>query len=812
MAAGKTREQLEQQLAQLRRELKRVCADLENAEETLRAIHHGEVDALVIDTPEGQRIFTLEGADQPYRILIEKIQEGTASLSLEGVIRYANQRLANMLGMPLERLTGSPLEEHLVEADRPALRRLLAAVEQETARCEARLYAEDGREVPVLLSFSRIEEAAPCIGVIVTDLTVQKQAEQRLARTNEELEQRVAERTQTLMSALAERERTAHALRQSEERLRLAVGAGRMGTWDWDLASNRVQWSEEHYRLFGLEPSSFEPTYQDVCRYVHPEDLERLEGVLHEALGQQQEYTCEFRIVRGDGAIRWMEARGQFVRDAEAKPVRGYGVVMDVSLRKQVEQERMVMLDAERAARGEIERINRVKDEFLATLSHELRSPLSAILGWTRILKKGRAQDVPHALNVIERGGHALTQLIDDMLDMGRIISGKLRLEFQNVEPQALVRDVVDSLRPSVEAKGLILHEDYRNDLGLLRGDPARLRQAVSNLLTNAIKFTPTGGSIHVRLRRSGDRLKLLICDTGQGIDLKFLPHIFGKFLQADASTTRAHGGLGLGLAIVKHLVEAHCGTVRAFSRGTNRGAAFRLTLPALEAGAELGFGRFKPSPFAAEGIDDKKLLENLRVLVIDDDDDALGLIGRIFAEAGAEVASASSVAEAMTSMQARPPTVVISDLSMPGEDGYDLVRKIRAQGAACGRMICVALTALARPEDRERALAVGFDAHLSKTCQPTTILQTVQTLLARSMRERSDEAAHVGDAAARPKHVLVAEDYETISEMIRVALEEAGYRVTVVASVREGMEVAATDAPDLLLSDLRLKDRTGWQ
>ncbi|HVE53564.1 MAG TPA: PAS domain-containing protein [Ramlibacter sp.] len=389
-------------------------------------------------------------------------------------------------------------------------------------------------------------------------------------------------------------------------------------------------------------------------------------------------------------------------------------------------QERTLLLESERAARGEAERASTLKDEFLATLSHELRTPLSAILGWTHILrlKAGNDPTLVKGVEVIERSTRVQTQLIGDLLDMSRITSGKLHLELQPVSPQAIVQAAVDAVRPAADAAGVKVVTRLDGTLTTVMADASRLQQIVWNLLTNAIKFSPAGGTVTVDVGARDDQVRIEVADAGVGIAPEFLPHIFERFRQADGSTTRRFGGLGLGLSIVRHLVEMHGGTVKAESEGKDRGATFVLTLPSGDsresrAGCE-------PSDLARGNVD----LQGLAILVVDDEPDVLDLLTRLLTEANAEVHPASNAQAAIGVFHERRPRLVISDIGMPGMDGYELIRTLR-RAEAPGRLPAIALTAFARPEDRSRALESGFDSYLSKPVEPYELLAQIRKLAA---------------------------------------------------------------------------------
>jgi signal transduction histidine kinase/CheY-like chemotaxis protein len=401
-------------------------------------------------------------------------------------------------------------------------------------------------------------------------------------------------------------------------------------------------------------------------------------------------------------------------------------------LRRALQDARMAGHRAElaHAARQEAEAANRAKDDFLAVLSHELRTPLNATFGWVRLLRSGRldAAASARALEVIERNVSQQGRLISDLLDASRIVFGRLDLSLQSVDFPALVGGVVESVRPTAEAKSITLKADLDTDAGPVNGDPDRLRQIIENILGNAIKFTPPNGAVNVRLVRDIDA-RLMVSDTGPGIDAELLPHIFERFKQSDSTSTRAHTGLGLGLAIVRHLVELHGGRVRAESAGPGQGATFTIVLPiaaAQRAGATDG-----PQPGSATTAGQR--LDGVRVLVIEDDTDSRELVAAVLVQAGAILFTAASGRDGVSMARRVRPDVVVCDLAMPDEDGLTVVRKLKSWAAEVGVTLpALALTAYARAEDRDRALTVGFDLFLTKPVEPSDLARAVARLARR--------------------------------------------------------------------------------
>jgi signal transduction histidine kinase len=390
------------------------------------------------------------------------------------------------------------------------------------------------------------------------------------------------------------------------------------------------------------------------------------------------------------------------------------------------------LYEAAQKAAAEAQRMGEMKDEFLATLSHELRTPLSAILGWTQVLRRRPMEgpELQKALETIERNARMQTQLIEDLLDMSRITSGKMRLEVQPVDPAAFIDAAIATVLPGAEAKGLRLEPLLDPAAGPVWGDPGRLQQVVWNLLSNAIKFTPRDGKVQVVLRRVGSHVEIAVADTGIGIAPPFLGHVFERFRQADASTTRKYGGLGLGLSIVKHLVELHGGTVRVDSPGEGLGTTFTVTLPLAAVHRPAG-----PHPKALGESEDYRLadLTGVRLLVVDDEPDARSLVERVLADCGGEVLCAASAEEALGVLRRFKPQLLLCDIGMPGEDGYELLRLLRGEAdPELARIPAIALTAFARSEDRTRALRAGFMVHLAKPVEPAELVATVASVARR--------------------------------------------------------------------------------
>jgi PAS domain S-box-containing protein len=509
--------------------------------------------------------------------------------------------------------------------------------------------------------------------------------------------------------AVARKRAEERALR-SEARLRFALEAARMGTWDWDLLTNRVQWSENLERIHGLPPGTFDGSFASYEREIHPEDHERVMTSARRALEEGTPHEVEYRIVAPDGTVRWVEGKGR-VEHVDGRPVSMSGVCMDVTRRKEAE---LARLDAAHEAA-------RVKDEFLAVLSHELRTPLNAVLGWVHILQSGRLSPglFREAVEIIARNARLQAQLIEDILDVSRIAAGKLELERQPLLVAEVVEAAANAVRPEALKRNIELVTALGEGLPPIEGDAKRLQQVLGNLLSNALKFTPEGGRISVRCEAAADEVLIAVRDTGIGIEPALQASIFERFRQADSRTTRRHGGLGLGLAIARHLVEQHGGSLSVESEGSGRGATFTLRLPAAAGAAPAvpAVPRRRRHEFALSG---------MRVLVVDDDTDARELVTALLRDCGAQAIPAACAATALEALGRERFDVMVADIAMPEIDGYELVRRAKA---GYPDLAAIALTACARPQDRTLAFESGFDAYESKPFEPSRLVAAIAEL-----------------------------------------------------------------------------------
>ena len=542
---------------------------------------------------------------------------------------------------------------------------------------------------------------------------------------------------------LTQRRNHEEALRLSEERFRLLVeGVADYAIFMLDVNGKVASWNVGAQRIKGYAADEIIGQHFSI---FYPQDVVDSGWPAHEL----REATATGRFVdtgwrvRKDGSTFWANVTITAMRDESGKLLGYAKLTRDLTERRRAEamqlasQERDEILDAERNARMTAQRATRVKDEFVATLSHELRTPLSAILGWTQVLLRGQAAsatDQRRAIEVIDRNARAQVQLIDDLLDLSRIMTGKLRLDLRQVAIIDIVQAAIDSAAPSAATKEIRLISLLDPGRAVVNGDAGRLQQVVWNLLTNAIKFTPRGGQVQVVLQRVNSHVELSVSDTGVGIPASFLPQVFERFSQRDGSSTRAHGGLGLGLAICRQLVELHGGSIRAASPGEGLGATFSVNLPVSIMQVESERERAHPT---AELSDADALamprLDGAHVFIVDDEPDARELLLRVLVDQGATVTAFESADAALTALAASRPSVIVSDVGMPGTDGYQMIRTLRASEPRDSRIPALALTAFARAEDRKRALVAGFQAHLAKPFDVAELVLLVAGLVGRT-------------------------------------------------------------------------------
>jgi PAS domain S-box-containing protein len=516
------------------------------------------------------------------------------------------------------------------------------------------------------------------------------------------------------------------ALQASEARFRQLADSMPQLVWTAGADGAIDYFNRPFYEYTGMTESTVAREFWD--EVIHPDDFASMTGAFDRSVRTGTPFEAEFRMRRkSDGTYRWFVARALPVRDAATGEVRWFGTSTDVDDRRRLLEENERLLASERVARSDAERASRMKDEFLATLSHELRTPLSAILGWTQILSgSGNTQEeIAEGISVIQRNARVQAQIIDDLLEMSRVISGKIRLDVEEIEIGDVIEAAVATVRPAADAKRVAIETRLPHLRYPITGDANRLQQVFWNLLSNAVKFTPQDGKVEVRLEAQPSHIAIHVSDTGEGIRPEFLPYVFDRFRQADPSTTRRHAGLGLGLAIVKQLVELHGGSVQASSAGPDQGSTFTVTLPLVAAhqqpasADELHDGDRPPALPLVDG----SRIAGLRVLIVDDEADARDVARRMLEGCGAEVVTVPSARDALTALGERPFDVLVSDIGMPHEDGYSLIRKVREQWPD---LPAVALTAYAGSDDRERTARSGYRMHIAKPAEAAQLIAAV--------------------------------------------------------------------------------------
>ncbi len=651
----------------------------------------------------------LRESEERYRTLFAAAPMAVFVCDRNAVIQHYNTRAAELWGREpacgVEQHCGSaklwlPDGTLLPHTQSPMVEVLRTGIP--ALNVEVFIERPDGSRLPVLVNFGALKNARGEItGAITTfmDITERKQAEEALREAGERFRFMAESMPQKIFTARP----------------------------NGEVDYFNQQWTE----FTGL--SFFQIKDWGWTQFIHPGDVKENVRVWQHSIDTGEGFQFEHRFRRADGEYRWHLSRARAMRDAEGKVMMWIGSNTDIDDMKRAEVERERLLKSEHEARQQAERANLLKDEFLATISHELRTPLNAILGWADMLVRHKLDEKTsaRAVETIARNARAQNQLISDLLDVSRIITGQLRFEQGAVELVPVIEAATDTVRPAANAKGVELRLMLDRAPGLVSGDAGRLQQIIWNLLTNAVKYTSRDGHVDVRMKCDDTSIAIIVRDSGEGISPEFLPYIFDRFRQADGATTRQHGGLGLGLAIVRHLVEAHGGTVRAASQGVGQGATFTVTFPLITVGRdESHAARFNGGRSSAGDTTSSSLLEGLRVLVVDDDPDVRDLVAMVLQQSGAEVQSSLTAREALEILDQWNPDVLVSDIGMPGEDGYDLIRKVRAREAEHGGLIpALALTGYARPEEAARARAAGYEMHVPKPVAPSELVASVASL-----------------------------------------------------------------------------------
>jgi PAS domain S-box-containing protein len=693
-------------------------------------------------------------SEERYRELVENANDIVFTLDLEGHVTSVNKAVESVTGYKQSELLGMNLSEFLTPESTESARRMteIKLAGQERTNYEVEVRAKDGRLFTLEISSRLAINHGKPAGVqgVARDITTRRQAEETLRQADqralseyERLLERVAGLSQTLGTA-----RDLLAIFRGLREFTLVsvpcdglfvslydpIRDVRTACYGWG-DNEEIDTSElPPMPVTAKGPNSLAVRTNQViitndymtATLGHPSVLVGPDN----GLRPQSSLSAPMAVMgRTIGTIEVQSYRKSAYRDEHATAMRMAANLTAVAI------ENVRLLERESTARADAEESNRLKDEFLATVSHELRTPLTAILGWSRMLEGGGLQDdvAARAIETIKRNAKAQAQIIDDILDVSRIITGKLYLELHPVEIGPVLEAAINVVRPTAEAKGIQIEVSFDPEPAAVPGDSNRLQQVFWNLLANAIKFTPSGGKVSVQLRQVNSQVEIEIADTGQGIATEFLPFVFDRFRQADSTSTRQHGGLGLGLAIARHLIEIHGGAIEARSRGAGFGATFTVKLPLAGSIAD-GLGPSR-TPSRVDAEEEKKerlksqqILSGLQVLIVDDDVDTLELLSAALTQRSASVTAVSSAAAALDSIKAFRPDVLISDIAMPGQDGYELIRRVMALAVVPG-IPAIAITAYAKEEDKARALAAGYQRYLAKPVELGEFISAIAEL-----------------------------------------------------------------------------------
>jgi PAS domain S-box-containing protein len=657
----------------------------------------------------------LRQSEERFNAIFNHMAVGIAQSDLTGGFILVNDRFAEIVARPKEELLRLRLSD-ILGPDEPGVHggRLVELLQGGPAYTVEQRYARpDGAQIWISTSGSLIRDAADRprhILIQVEDMTDRKLGEEANAR----------------LAAL---------ITSSDDAIISKNPDGLV-----------LSWNPGAERLLGY--TEFEMIGQSVTKVIPAERLEEEKLIMARLRRGERLDHFETVRLRKDGKLLDVSLTISPLLNARGNVVGISTIARDITERKAMERDREELLMREQAARKAAEHASRLKDEFLATVSHELRTPLNSIFGWIRMARSGMLDEpgVSRALETVERNARSQAQIIDDLLDVSRIITGRIRLDVRPVDLPSVIQAAFEVVRPTAENKGVRLHAVLDPNAGAVSGDFDRLQQAIWNLLSNAIKFTPKHGRVQVRLERVNSHVEITVSDTGDGISPDFLPYVFDRFSQGDATKARTQPGLGLGLAIVRHMVELHGGSVHAYSSGPGQGATFTVKLPLMivrDSDRFPGDVLRRRHPSAGAGGPDApgwpERLEGIHVLVVEDEPDARQLLVAVLESCHAEVTAVGSATEAMAKLTQIRPHLILSDIEMPQEDGYSFIRRVRAMPGCYGRTIpAIALTAHARIEDRVQALSAGYDTHIAKPFEPQELMATIVNLAKRFKPEPS--------------------------------------------------------------------------
>ncbi len=652
----------------------------------------GAINMLVDITDRKKTEETLKRSERELTEFFENATEAIHWVGPDGTILRANKAELRMLGYSADEFVGRNIAEFHVDQDliQGVLARLCKGETLEEYRAQVR--SKDGTIRDVLINSSAYFENGEFVHTrcFTRDITEQLQAEKALRH--------LAAIVETTDDAVISK----------------------------DLNGIITSWNPAAERLYGYKA---EEVIGKPVSILIPEEWPDEEPKILARIrrGERIDHYETIRVAK-DGRRLPVSLTVSPIHDATGKILGASKIARDITDQKRTQEEIARLLAAERAARQDAEVASRTKDEFLATLSHELRTPLTAMLGWLTILRGHKLDKTTteHAIETIERNAKAQAQLIEDLVDISRIVGGKLNLEVVPTELMPIVDASIEVVRPAADAKEITIDVNYDASVGPVAGDASRLQQIIWNLLSNAVKFTPKGGKVSIDFRRQNGFAELVISDTGIGISADFLPHVFERFRQAESTATRSHRGMGLGLAIVRHLIELHGGTVTAASDGENRGSTFTIHLPL----AAIEKRRAASAASQKTNGDHGHELKGLRILLVEDEPDARELIAMVLQSSGAEVEAVDTAKGAFESLSLAAPDVLVSDIGLPLESGYDLIRKVRAMASDTKKVPAIALTAFAAENDRKQSLSAGFQAHLAKPVEPGDLLKAIKGVI----------------------------------------------------------------------------------